>query len=96
MYFLSAGKKQSDYISSCIADAGVGENAIMKFMKMFPHWQINQFYLYQGFNESIHSETYAIAVETFIEDEQELMSAFDAIERDPAGEIFLGEVYIIL
>lgn len=56
------------------ADSGVGENALLKFSRMFPQWQINQFYLWQAFNESIHSETYAMAVETFVED---LDSAFN-------------------
>jgi len=38
------------------ADSGVGENALNKFCRLFPHWNFNQFYLWQGFNESIHSE----------------------------------------
>lgn len=38
--------------------------------------------MWQAFNELIHSNTYALLVETFITDEKELSDAFDAIEKD--------------
>ena len=55
-----------------------------QFCRYFPTWQANQFYMWQAFNESIHSETYALMLETFITDEKELEEAFDAIEKDEA------------
>lgn len=65
------------------SDSGIGNNALTKFSNLFPHWNFTQFYCWQAFNESIHSETYAMLVENFIENEKELIDSFNAIENDP-------------
>lgn len=82
-------EQQRKYIKKILvyflsADSGVGENALTKFCRLFPHWNINQFYLWQAFNESIHSETYATLLENFVEDEDEKLEAFRAIQNDDA------------
>jgi ribonucleotide reductase beta subunit family protein with ferritin-like domain len=66
------------------SDSGVGENALTKFGKIFVPWEIREFYCWQAFNETVHSESYAMMVETFITDEKELHEAFNAIENDKA------------
>ncbi|ABT15040.1 hypothetical protein NY2A_B641R [Paramecium bursaria Chlorella virus NY2A] len=46
--------------------------------------EARQFYAYQTFNESVHSEMYALLIDALISDEQERLDLFDAIETIPA------------
>jgi ribonucleotide reductase beta subunit family protein with ferritin-like domain len=46
--------------------------------------EARQFYAYQTFNESIHSEMYGLLIDALITDSKEREETFDAIERIPS------------
>ncbi|AGE51589.1 ribonucleoside-diphosphate reductase small subunit [Paramecium bursaria Chlorella virus CvsA1] len=66
------------------SDGIVMENLQTNFSVEVTVPEARQFYAYQTFNESIHSEQYALLIDALISDEQERNELFDAIENIPA------------
>jgi len=66
------------------SDGIVMENIDMNFSKDVQIAEARSFYSYQGFNESIHSETYSLMIDKLVRDPEEKMKLFRAIETVPA------------
>ena len=66
------------------SDGIVMENIDMNFSKDVQIAEARAFYAYQGFNESIHSETYSLMIEKLVRDPEEKARLFRAIETSPA------------
>jgi ribonucleotide reductase beta subunit family protein with ferritin-like domain len=66
------------------SDGIVMENIDMNFSKDVQIAEARSFYAYQGFNESIHSETYSLMIEKLVRDPEEKARLFRAIETSPA------------
>lgn len=66
------------------SDGIVMENIDMNFSKDVHIAEARSFYSYQGFNESIHSETYSLMIDKLVRDPEEKASLFGAIEHVPA------------
>ena len=66
------------------SDGIVNENLLLNFSSEIEIPEIRYFYSVQIMNESIHSETYSLLIDTFITDEIEKHKAFNAIEYIPA------------
>lgn len=65
------------------SDGIVMENLASRFMNEIEIPEIRQFYAYQIFNEAIHSETYSLLIDTYINDEDEKLKLFHAIQTIP-------------
>jgi len=66
------------------SDGIVMENIDMNFSKDVQIAEARAFYAYQGFNESIHSETYSLMIDKLVRDPDEKAKLFRAIETSPA------------
>jgi ribonucleotide reductase beta subunit family protein with ferritin-like domain len=66
------------------SDGIVMENIDMNFSKDVQIAEARAFYAYQGFNESIHSETYSLMIDKLVRDPEEKANLFRAIETSPA------------
>jgi ribonucleotide reductase beta subunit family protein with ferritin-like domain len=66
------------------SDGIVMENIDMNFSKDVQIAEARSFYAYQGFNESIHSETYSLMIDKLVRDPEEKANLFRAIETSPA------------
>ena len=66
------------------SDGIVMENIDMNFSKDVQIAEARAFYAYQGFNESIHSETYSLMIDKLVRDPEEKAKLFRAIETSPA------------
>ena len=66
------------------SDGIVLENIDMNFSKDVQIAEARSFYAYQGFNESIHSETYSLMIDKLVRDQDEKADLFRAIETSPA------------
>jgi ribonucleotide reductase beta subunit family protein with ferritin-like domain len=66
------------------SDGIVMENIDMNFSKDVQIAEARSFYSYQGFNESIHSETYSLMIDKLVRDPEEKANLFRAIETSPA------------
>ena len=66
------------------SDGIVMENIDMNFSKDVQIAEARSFYSYQGFNESIHSETYSLMIDKLVRDPEEKDRLFRAIETSPA------------
>lgn len=66
------------------SDGIVMENISMNFSEEVTDPSARLFYAYQIFNESVHSEQYALLLDALIEDEAERNALFEAIETIPA------------
>ena len=66
------------------SDGIVMENIDMNFSKDVQIAEARSFYSYQGFNESIHSETYSLMIDKLVRDPEEKAKLFRAIETVPA------------
>jgi ribonucleotide reductase beta subunit family protein with ferritin-like domain len=66
------------------SDGIVMENIDMNFSKDVQIAEARSFYAYQGFNESIHSETYSLMIDKLVRDPEEKARLFRAIETSPA------------
>ena len=51
------------------SDGIIMENLALRFMNEIQIPEARAFYSYQIFNESVHSETYSLLIDTFIKDE---------------------------
>ena len=66
------------------SDGIVFENLDMNFTQEVQIPEARSFYAYQGFNESIHGETYSLMIDKLVRDPLEKASLFRAIETVPA------------
>lgn len=65
------------------SDGIVLENLAMRFSNDVQLPEARAFYSYQMFNESVHSETYSLLIDTYIQDEKEKDILFRAIQTIP-------------
>ena len=66
------------------SDGIVMENIDMNFSNDVQIAEARSFYAYQGFNESIHSETYSLMIDKLVRDPEEKAKLFHAIETSSA------------
>ena len=66
------------------SDGIVMENLSIRFMNEIQIPEVKAFYSYQIFNESIHSETYSLLIDTYIKDSNEKAIIFNSIENIPS------------
>ena len=84
--WVSLKKEEQFFISHILAffagsDGIVLENLVLRFMKEFDTPEIRAVYAFQGAIETIHSETYSLLIDTYIEDPAEKNALFNAIEH---------------
>ena len=65
------------------SDGIIMENLAVRFMNEIEIPEVRAFYSYQIFNESIHSETYSLLIDTYIKDNEEKIKIFNSIENIP-------------
>ena len=65
------------------SDGIVMENLAERFMSDIKIAEARSFYSYQIFNESIHSETYSLLIDTYIKDTIEKTQLLNAIDNHP-------------
>jgi len=65
-------------------DAVLNQNLAGNFMQEVQYREAKFFYGFQSMMENIHSETYSLLIDTFVEDEKEKNQLFKAIEASPA------------
>jgi len=63
------------------SDGIIMENLAMRFINEVQIPEARAFYSYQIFNESIHSETYSLLIDTYIKDNKEKEQIFNSIEN---------------
>lgn len=68
------------------SDGIVFENLSLHFTEDVQIPEARAFYAYQGFNESIHGETYSLMIDKLVKDPLEKARLFKAIETVPAVE----------
>jgi ribonucleoside-diphosphate reductase beta chain len=66
------------------SDGIIMENLACRFMNEVQIPEVRAFYSYQIFNESIHSETYSLLIDTYIKDSKEKERIFNSIENIPS------------
>jgi ribonucleotide reductase beta subunit family protein with ferritin-like domain len=66
------------------SDGIVFENLDLNFVQDVQIPEARSFYAYQGFNESIHGETYSLMIDKLVRDPEEKAQLFRAIETVPA------------
>lgn len=66
------------------SDGIIMENLACRFMDEIQIPEARAFYSYQIFNESIHSETYSLLIDTYIKDHDEKLAIFNSIENIPS------------
>lgn len=66
------------------SDGIIMENLSCRFMNEIKIPEARAFYSYQIFNESIHSETYSLLIDTYIKDLDEKNKIFNSIENIPS------------
>ncbi len=66
------------------SDGIIMENLACRFMNEIQIPEARAFYSYQIFNESIHSETYSLLINTYIKDQEEKLKIFNSIENIPS------------
>jgi ribonucleoside-diphosphate reductase beta chain len=66
------------------SDGIIMENLALRFMKDVQLSEARAFYSYQIFNESVHSETYSLLIDTYIKDNDEKELIFNSIENIPS------------
>ena len=65
------------------SDGIIMENLAVRFLREIQIPEARAFYSYQIFNESIHSETYSLLINTYIKDIDEKNKIFNSIENIP-------------
>jgi ribonucleoside-diphosphate reductase subunit M2 len=68
------------------SDGIVMENLAMRFTRELPVPEARFFYACQNLMETVHSETYALLIDTYIEDKKEKMDILRAIQTIPVVE----------
>ncbi len=66
------------------SDGIIMENLAARFMREVQIPEARAFYSYQIFNESVHSETYSLLINTYIKDANEKDLIFNSIENIPS------------
>jgi len=66
------------------SDGIIMENLAARFMNEVQIPEARAFYSYQIFNESIHSETYSLLIDTYIKDKDEKLRIFNSIDNIPS------------
>jgi ribonucleotide reductase beta subunit family protein with ferritin-like domain len=66
------------------SDGIIMENLAGRFMNEIQIPEARAFYSYQIFNESIHSETYSLLIDTYIKDTEEKEKIFNSIDNIPS------------
>ena len=66
------------------SDGIIMENLAQRFMNEIQIPEARAFYSYQIFNESVHSETYSLLIDTYIKDNDEKEAIFNSIENIPS------------
>ena len=66
------------------SDGIIMENLASRFTNEIQIPEARAFYSYQIFNESIHSETYSLLIDTYIKDPEEKLRIFNSIENIPS------------
>ena len=66
------------------SDGIIMENLAARFMNEIQIPEARAFYSYQIFNESVHSETYSLLIDTYIKDNDEKERIFNSIENIPS------------
>lgn len=66
------------------SDGIIMENLATRFLNEIQIPEARAFYSYQIFNESIHSETYSLLIDTYIKDKVEKNNIFNSIENIPS------------
>jgi ribonucleoside-diphosphate reductase beta chain len=66
------------------ADGIVNENLATNFSTEVQVSEARAFYSYQQFNETVHSHTYSLMIDTYVKDEAEKVRLFDGIHTIPS------------
>ena len=66
------------------SDGIVNENLAVNFSNEIQIPEARAFYSYQQFNETIHSHTYSLMIDTYVDDDQEKNRLFDGIHTIPS------------
>jgi ribonucleoside-diphosphate reductase beta chain len=66
------------------SDGIVNENLAVNFSNEIQIPEARAFYSYQQFNETIHSHTYSLMIDTYVHDDQEKNRLFDGIHTIPS------------
>jgi ribonucleoside-diphosphate reductase subunit M2 len=66
------------------SDGIVCENLSLRFSNEIQISEVRAFYAFQNFMESVHSETYSLLIETYIEDDKEKHDLFEAAKVYPS------------
>lgn len=87
--WLSLTSDERYYLSNILAffagsDGIVNENLAMNFCTEIQIPEARAFYTYQQFNETVHSETYSILIDTYITDPAEKSRLFRGIQTIPS------------
>ena len=69
------------------SDGIVNENLVLNFYNEVQLSEMRQFYASQIMMESIHSQTYAVMIETYVKNEEEKLKLFSAIENNNAVKL---------
>ena len=65
------------------SDGIIMENLAARFLSEIQVAEARAFYSYQIFNEQVHSNTYSLLIDTYIQDEDEKNKLFNAIDTIP-------------
>ncbi len=68
------------------SDGIVMENLALRFMREIEIPEVRAFYSYQAYNETIHSITYSLLIDTYIKDTDEKLKILRSIEHIPCVE----------
>ncbi len=66
------------------SDGIVNENLANRFSREVPHAEVKACYAFQSAMEAIHSETYSLLIDTYVRDEVERNTLFNAVRHFPA------------
>ena len=80
-------KNERYFIKNILAFLGsdgiIMENLAARFLSEIQVAEARAFYSYQIFNEQVHSNTYSLLIDTYIQDEDEKNKLFNAIDTIP-------------
>ncbi len=65
------------------SDGIVNENLALRFLKEIEIPEARAFYTYQSYNETIHSITYSLLIDTYIKDHEEKTKILNSIDNIP-------------
>jgi ribonucleoside-diphosphate reductase subunit M2 len=65
------------------SDGVIVENLALRFMGEIQAPEVRAFYAFQNFMENVHSEQYSLLIDTYVDDPEEKMKLFHAVENYP-------------